>query len=129
VPDTTTLVPAPTAAWSDPASPWRDATVTAHCQHCRAAFPAGGPRRYCSNRCRQAAYRRRGQVSPTPPPTPPAGRSRTEVGVYECPGCGERMAGQRRCPDCQLFARRIGDGGCCTSCGEVLTTDELLNPT
>jgi hypothetical protein len=47
--------------------------------------------------------------------------------VYECPGCRQRLTGQRRCPDCNLFTRRIGDGGCCTGCGEILTITELLN--
>ena len=52
--------------------------------------------------------------------------SRTTSGVYECPSCGERLAGQRRCPECNLYARRLGTGGCCTSCGEILTINELL---
>ena len=30
--------------------------------------------------------------------------------VYECPDCGERQAGTPRCPDCNLFMRRIGPG-------------------
>ncbi len=45
--------------------------------------------------------------------------------VYECRDCGERLLGQRRCPDCNLFARRIGTGGNCPSCGETVTIDEL----
>ncbi len=31
--------------------------------------------------------------------------------VYECPGCEQRFLGERRCPDRQLFCRRIGRGG------------------
>jgi transposase-like protein len=79
--------------------------------------------------CRQAAYRdRRAASRPTAAPLPalPPRTSRTSTGVYECPGCGQRLAAERRCPDCQLFARRIGDGGSCTGCGEVLTVTELL---
>lgn len=45
--------------------------------------------------------------------------------VYECPGCEERFVGERRCPDCNVFCRRLGAGGCCPSCGEVVTADEL----
>jgi len=45
--------------------------------------------------------------------------------VYECPGCGERFVDGRRCPDCNVFCRRLGSGGCCPSCGEVVTADEL----
>ena len=44
--------------------------------------------------------------------------------VYECPDCGERL-NQRRCPDCNLFTRRIGTGGACPSCGETITIEEL----
>lgn len=126
MPDTTT--PATTAEPGD--SPWRYDTVTAAvCRHCQAAVPAGRSRDYCSNRCRQAAYRRRSNPTRLPlPAAPPAGRTRTDIGVYECPACNERMLGQRRCPDCNTFARRLGDGGCCTSCGEIITTNELLNP-
>jgi hypothetical protein len=46
--------------------------------------------------------------------------------VYECPECEERFVGERRCPDCQVFCRRLGVGGCCPSCGEVVTADELV---
>jgi predicted amidophosphoribosyltransferase len=49
-------------------------------------------------------------------------------GVYECPDCGERLL-QRRCPDCNRFARRIGNGGCCPACGDTITLDELLEAT
>ncbi len=56
----------------------------------------------------------------------PAARSRTATGIYECPGCGERLAGARRCPDCNLYARRIGTGGECPACGETITITELL---
>ena len=44
--------------------------------------------------------------------------------VYECPGCGERQL-DRRCPDCDLFCRRLGPGGGCPSCGEVVLVAEL----
>jgi predicted RNA-binding Zn-ribbon protein involved in translation (DUF1610 family) len=44
--------------------------------------------------------------------------------VYECPGCGERLVG-RRCPDCNVFCRRLGPGGGCPACGEVVLVEEL----
>jgi hypothetical protein len=50
----------------------------------------------------------------------------SENGARKVRECGQRLAAERRCPDCQLFARRIGDGGSCTGCGEVLTVTELL---
>ncbi len=47
--------------------------------------------------------------------------------VYECGECGERML-ERRCPDCQLFTRRLGRGGCCPHCDEPVLLDELTEP-
>ena len=49
----------------------------------------------------------------------------TVLVVYECPGCGERLVGERRCPDCNVFCRRLGAGGCCPACGEIVCVDEL----
>ena len=56
-----------------------------------------------------------------------ATRSRTADTVYECPACGDRLAGERRCPECNLFARCLGEGGCCLACSEVITVNELLD--
>jgi 5-methylcytosine-specific restriction endonuclease McrA len=129
VPDRTTVtVTAPTTG----PGPWRYASVTPACQRCGAALRSGRPHRFCGSACRPAAYRdRRAASRPTAAPLPAlpprtSRTSRTSTGVYECPGCGQRLAAERRCPDCQLFARRIGDGGSCTGCGEVLTVTELL---
>ncbi len=36
--------------------------------------------------------------------------------IYECPECETRYLNERRCPDCQLFTRRIGPGGTCPHC-------------
>ena len=44
--------------------------------------------------------------------------------VYECSGCGERSFGPR-CSECNLFSRKLGPGGCCPSCGELVALDEL----
>ncbi len=110
-----------------PEAPWRDASVTATCAVCLGPLPPGRARSWCSPRCRQAAYRARHRRSATTLPLPvPATRSRTAGSVYECPGCGERLAGERRCADCNLFARRLGEGGCCPACSEIITITELL---
>jgi hypothetical protein len=45
--------------------------------------------------------------------------------VYECPGCEERFVDERRCPECNVFCRRIGPGGSCPSCGEIVAAEEL----
>jgi hypothetical protein len=53
----------------------------------------------------------------------------TGPAIYECPCCGERQAGTRRCEDCNLFMRRLGPGGNCPHCDEpVLITDLLGTP-
>lgn len=36
--------------------------------------------------------------------------------LYECPRCRDCFAGQRRCPLCGLFARRLGDYACPEQC-------------
>lgn len=61
------------------------------------------------------------------PPPAPAGRSRTASGVCQCPSCGDRLAGQRRCEQRNLFPRRLGDGGHCPGCGNIITIHELLD--
>ena len=45
--------------------------------------------------------------------------------VYECPDCEERYVGERRCPECNLWCRRVGRGGHCPSCDEIVTLEEL----
>jgi len=45
-----------------------------------------------------------------------------------CPDCGERLL-ECRCPDCNLFTRRVGTGGCCPACGDTILIDELLEAT
>ena len=45
--------------------------------------------------------------------------------VYECPECEARYLSERRCPDCQLFTRRLGRGGNCPHREEPLAIAEL----
>ncbi len=45
--------------------------------------------------------------------------------IYECPDCETRYVDERRCPDCNLFCRRIGTGGNCPHCDEPVAHKEL----
>lgn len=105
------------------------ATVTSRCGVCGREIDRR-ERTWCSNACRQAAYRRR---HPGPPADagddvalPPARRPRRDHSVYACPVCDARLVGVQRCPDCNVFARREGTGGECPSCGDAITVAELL---
>jgi ribosomal protein L32 len=86
--------------------------------------------RYCSRAHQQRAFRLRRQ-----PGLPDLQRLRQELQrrravtartVYECPSCGERLVGERRCPTCHLFTRAIGLGGHCPECDTPLLLADLL---
>jgi len=86
--------------------------------------------RYCSRAHQQRAFRLRRQ-----PSLPDLQRLRQELQrrravaartVYECPSCGERLVGERRCPTCHLFTRAIGLGGHCPECDTPLLLADLL---
>jgi hypothetical protein len=47
--------------------------------------------------------------------------------VYECPACGQRLLGLRRCDECNLMCRKVGIGGECSACAEILTIADLLD--
>ena len=48
--------------------------------------------------------------------------------IYECPDCETRYLDERRCPDCNLFTRRIGPGGSCPHCDEPDAQADLTRP-
>src|SRR5258708_15755939 len=98
--------------------------TTLACPVCAAPFTPAGRRRYCTDACRQAAWRRR--ADPPPLPTVPPGRPRRQATIYQCTDCETRYLADQWCPDCNRPCRRIGPGGHCPS-GELLTIDELLN--
>ena len=52
----------------------------------------------------------------------------TLAAISECSDCGEGST-DRRCPDCNLFTRRLGSGGKCPNCDEPVLVEELFNPT
>ena len=49
--------------------------------------------------------------------------------IYQCPECDERYLDERRCPDCQLFCRRVGTGGPCPHCDEPVAITDLTEET
>ena len=122
---------------ADRISPSRNDGVTmtrAICEVCGRAFRPTGRRRFCCKRraspalvpdaCRQAAWRRR-HSSPKELAPLPKGVLRSDT-VYECPSCGSRYLGEQRCPDCQLFCRRVGPGGRCPHCDEPVAVADLV---
>jgi predicted nucleic acid-binding Zn ribbon protein len=106
--------------------PSRHDAVTITCPVCQHPFTPGGRRRFCSDACRAAAYRRRRDNGHTPVSVP-AARPRRPITVYECDHCGARALGQQRCDDCSTFMRRVGIGGSCTHCDEPIAITELLD--
>lgn len=86
-----------------------------------------GRQRYCSQACRQRAYRHRQPHPDQLPPAAPTGRPRAR-GIYQCPDCQTRYVGHQRCPDCNIFCTRVGTGGTCPHCDEPVTLDDLPAP-
>jgi predicted amidophosphoribosyltransferase len=107
-------------------TPSRDDHETPRCPVCQRSFTPAGRQAYCSPRCRKTAFRRR-HSGPRAPVIVPAARPRSRYTIYECPGCGQRQAGQQRCDDCGIFGRRIGTGGPCPHCSEPVTISDLLD--
>ena len=103
---------------------------TAACPACGQPFTRAGRRRWCSDACRQAAWRHRhpaqGLALARPANPPPAARDAT---IYQCPECDQRYLGQQRCDDCGTFCRRIGPGGPCPHCGEPVAINDLITVT
>jgi hypothetical protein len=89
--------------------------------------------RYCSDACKQRAYRLR-RLDPAPADlttltsTLRRRRALRSAQVYECGACGERRLGEPRCPDCHRFGRAIGLGGLCPHCDEPVLLADLLPP-
>lgn len=98
----------------------RNDTVTMNCGQCGATFTPTGRREWCSDACRQAAWRRRRAA---PRPLLPA-RSTT---IYQCPDCDTRYLGEQRCPDCNTWCRRVGPGGNCPHCDQPIAHSDLTD--
>ena len=104
----------------------------------RACTVCGGTLRssrsvYCTAACKQLAYRLRRQPLASVDPLvlrKQLQRQRLLMAhtVYECPRCGERFLGERRCGDCNLYARSMGLGGNYLECDAVILLADLLGP-
>ena len=87
---------------------------------------------YCKSACKQLAYRlRQRTLHSTVDPAflrKELQRRRLLVAhtVYECSWCGQRFLGERRCGDCNSYARSIGLGGNCPDCETVILLADLL---
>jgi ribosomal protein L32 len=104
------------------------------CPMCGDTFPIDGRSIYCTPVCRQRAFRLRNRSENRQTLTALATTLRrqqrlTAQTVYECPACSERFLGQRRCDDCNLWCRKVGLGGECSNCAEILTIADLLSDT
>ena len=111
--------------------PRHDGRWLATCPVCERQFQAVGRGRYCTPTCRQRAHRLRHQ--PVDPITltrlaDHLRRQRRLVHqtIYECPACQTRLLGERRCSECNLMCRKLGVGGECQGCGELMTLADLL---
>ncbi len=101
----------------------RNDTATMICPQCGDTFRPLGRRQWCSDACRQAAWRRR-NTTPRAAVVLPARTVKADT-VYECPNCQTRYLGQQHCPDCRTFCRNIGRGAPCPHCDEFVTVGDL----
>jgi hypothetical protein len=108
-----------------------DSHLLITCPVCGTQFEPSGRRGYCTPRCRQRAHRLRhrqvGHATLTAF-TAVLQRQRRLVSqtIYECPACQTRLLGERRCSECNLLCRKVGVGGECLGCGELMTVADLL---
>jgi hypothetical protein len=102
-----------------------DRNDTAACPACGQPFTRAGRRRWCSDACRQAGWRRRHPEPAAAMALTPRRPDRNHT-VYQCTDCGQRYLGQQRCDDCRTFCRRIGRGGACPSCEEPVAIADII---
>jgi hypothetical protein len=100
----------------------RNDGLTLACLVCGRAFRRSGRRVFCSEACRQTAWRRR---HARPLPSVPTRTPRAST-VYQCPECDSRYLGEQYCSDCAHFCRRVGVGGLCPACDEPVALTDLL---
>jgi hypothetical protein len=89
------------------------------CGYCGTTFVAVGRQRWCSDACRQGAWRTR-QAAPRPPQPAKADT------VYACPFCDGRYLGEQRCPECNCWCTRVGPGGPCPHCDGLVALADIV---
>jgi hypothetical protein len=102
-----------------------DHVTTTACPVCASPFTPAGRQRFCSQACRQSAYRHRQPTTPFAPIEPRV--ARRDHTVYECTECEQRYHAQQWCEDCNRPCRRLGAGGTCPHCDEPVTIAELID--
>jgi hypothetical protein len=95
------------------------------CAACGHHFAARGRKAYCSDACRQRGFRLRQRPADELQLGFASRLPKTAI-VYQCPACDARMLGQQRCEECGVFGRRLGPGGPCPHCDEVVAISDLL---
>jgi hypothetical protein len=100
--------------------------TTLVCPVCQRRFTPRGRRRFCSDACHKAAWRRRHQPPPAAALVVPPARPRRPITVYACPSCQARYLGEQRCGDCGVFCHRVGLGGTCPHCEEPVAAADLI---
>src|SRR5580765_783672 len=91
-----------------------------------------GRGRFCSDACRQRAFRLRHTALPNLEEEllRKALRQRAALiahTIYECTACDVRYLGERRCSECNHFCRVVGLGGACQDCEQPILLSDLLD--
>jgi hypothetical protein len=102
---------------------------TSVCPACGQPFTPAGRRRWCSDACRQAAWRRRQTATALPADGPPPARQARDHTIYQCGDCDQRYLGQQWCHDCNRPCQRVGPGGICPHCDEPVALSDLITIT
>ena len=97
-------------------SPLRNDGITIDSPVCGQSFRPVGRRRYCSDACRQAAWRQRYRATAH-------GRRQSMSARL----ARRAYLGEQPCPDCQVFCRRVEPGGPCPPCDAPVALVDLLD--
>ena len=91
-----------------------------------------GRGRFCSDACRQRAFRLRHTALPNLEEAllRKALRQRATLiahTIYECTTCDIRYLGEQRCSECNHFCQVVGLGGACQDCEQPILLSDLLD--